>query len=74
MIMCTHCILDKIGRSLMMYSYVVSKTWNCPIRMSFCSRRRCAGFPLYAIMRTLGAHFANSPDQFVMVERGTITR
>ena len=30
--------------------------------------------PLYEITFTLGAHFANSPDQLVMVDNGTMTR
>ena len=58
----------------MMYSYVVSTTWKLFVRSSVCSTLRCVGLPLYEIIFTLGAHFANSPDQFVIVESGTITR
>ena len=42
--------------------------------MSPWSNRRCAGLPLYEITLTAGAHLANSPDQLVRVDNGTITK
>ena len=58
----------------MMYSYVVRTTWKFPVRRSVWRTFRCAGLPLYEIIFTLGAHLANSLDQLVIVDSGTMTR
>src|SRR3569833_421658 len=74
MIMWNHLILLRMGRSLMIYSYVVSSTWNLPCRILSCCCLRAFGGPLYSIRVTDGAHFSNSRFQLVKVLRGTMTR
>ena len=74
MIMWSHLILQRYGRSLMMYSYVVRRTWKLFVRSSPCKARRWVGLSLYETILIDGAYLANSPDQLVMVDKGTMTR
>jgi hypothetical protein len=41
------------------------------MRNSVCKFRRCCGLPLYEMIRIVGAHLANSPAQFIIIDRGT---
>lgn len=49
--------------SLILKSYIVSSTWNVPIRWWLWSKFRRAGLPLCEIVFTLGAHFGKSARQ-----------
>lgn len=74
MIMWHHLIRASIGRSLMIYSYVVRQTWkSCTLRRGY-SSFRTAGDPFMIRTRTDGAQRSNSSVQLVSVESGTMTR
>ena len=47
---------------------------NWPVLSSPCKLRRCVALPLYKIIFTDSAHFANSPNQLIIVDSGTMTR
>ena len=62
----TYDLMFKTGRFLMIYSYVESNTWNCPLHSLPGSILRWVGLPWYPYREIAGP--------ICCVDRGTMTR